>query len=375
MNERLAITHLVLSLDVGGLERMVIDLARQQRTAGHDARICCLWRKGTLAPQAEEFGVPVYAFEKTPGFSPGVAWRIADQLRTSRVEVLHTHNAPVHHYGVAAAVLARVPVIVNTEHGQHGWDASKNDQRLNRLFRSSLRWTGAVAMVSDETRQYHLANGGFPGKKCRVILNGIPVDRFASRRATPGSRLPSLRFGTVARLAPVKDHITMVEAFARVAAQCPAAELHIAGDGEMRPRIVERIAALRLDPSVHLHGAVHDIPGFLSTLDVFVMSSLSEGLPVALLEAMASGLPSVSTRVGGIPEVAPENEVAFYGPPHDSKALAAQMLRMANADLAAMGAAANAIVRRRYGIDRTADKYEQVYRELLGRGLARRFVA
>ena len=365
MRPRLAITHLVLNLEMGGLERMVIDLAREQRAAGHDVRICCLSRKGALSPQAELDGIPVCAFEKPAGFSPVATWRLADRLRASRVEVLHTHNSPVHHYGVAAVVLAQVPVIVNTEHGQHGWAPVRTDQRLKRLFRSSMPWTGAVVMVSEETRQYYLSNHSIPEDKCRVILNGIPIERFAAKRATPGSRRPWLRFGTVARLAPVKDHLTMVEAFARVAAQCPAAELHIAGEGEMRPRIAERIAALGLEACVHLHGAVQDIPGFLRLLDVLVMSSLSEGLPVALLEAMASGLPVVSTRVGGIPDVAPELDVAYYCPPGDAPALAAQMLRMAHSDLASMGAAANAIVRQQYGIAGTAARYEELYRELL----------
>src|SRR5438445_12764456 len=111
MPEPLAIAHLVLCLDVGGLERLTIDLAREQRAAGHDARIFCIGRKGALAAQAEACGIPVHAFGKEQGFSPTLVWKLAGELRRFRANVLHTHNPVVHHYGVAAAWLARVPAV------------------------------------------------------------------------------------------------------------------------------------------------------------------------------------------------------------------------------------------------------------------------
>lgn len=370
MSQPLAIAHLVLSLDMGGLERLVIDLAREQRAAGYDARIFCVWCKGVLAAQAQRHGIPLLEFGKERGFSPVLLLRMAGQLRRFRPDVLHTHNPVVHHYGVSAAILARVPAIVNTLHGQHGCQVAKTDRRLRRLYRCTLPWTGAVAMVSKETKAHYEVEWGVPSRKSRVVFNGIDVERFSSRPTLPGSCLPALRFGTVGRLVPVKDHVTLIDAFARVVSTWPQAELHIAGDGEERLHIEERVAALGLGKSVRLHGALQDIPGFLASLDVFVLSSLSEGLPVALLEAMANGLPVVSTRVAGLPSVAPENDVAFYCPPSNPEALAAQMSRMAQANLGAMGATARSIVKRRFSIRQTANEYEQIYRELLGRSIS-----
>lgn len=361
--ESLSIAHLVLSLDVGGLERLTIDLAGQQRAAGHDARIFCVWRKGALANQARNRGIPVEAFGKGQGFSPTLIWRLADQLRRFRADVLHTHNAMVHHYGVSAAILVRVPAIVNTLHGQHGTRLGGSDERLQRLYRFALPWTGVIAMVSEATKSHYLTEWGIPERKCRVVLNGIATDRFRTSRESR----PALRFGAVGRFAPVKDHVTLIDAFARVVAAFPEAELHIAGDGEERLRIEQRIAMNGLGRSVRLHGALDDIPEFLGSLDAFVLPSLSEGLPLALLEAMATGLPVVSTRLGGLTSVAPEDEVAFYCAPGDPEALAAQMIRMAHADMASMGAAGQSIVRRRFSVAQTALQYEEVYRELLGR--------
>src|SRR6185295_6955148 len=112
---------------------------------------------------------------------------------------------------------------VNTE---HGLGALTQNPRQIRIFRSTIPFTDAVVFVADEPRRFLWETNGFPPSKARIILNGIPVRPFAGRPATPGARAPRFRFGTVGRMVPVKDHATLLQAFAAIAARIPGSELH-----------------------------------------------------------------------------------------------------------------------------------------------------
>ncbi len=227
------IAHLVETLEVGGLERLAVDLAEKQNAGGHAARIYCIFEPGALAGEAEQAGVPVVAFNKPKGFSPGTIRRIAAHMQKDGIQILHSHNAVVHHYGVGGAILARVPVVVNTQHGF----GNLSRPRQARLFRAALPWTNAVALVSEDLRKVCISNRRIPAKKAVVIHNGIPISKFAQKRASPGSRRPQFRFGTVGRMVPPKDHGMLLEAFAKVLGAIPQAELHMMGDGHLREQL------------------------------------------------------------------------------------------------------------------------------------------
>ena len=223
------ILQLVANLDVGGLERLAVEMAKRQLRAGHETSICCMFHAGALARHAEHNGIRVRAFAKSPGFSVRFVLQLAQHLRSAGIQVLQTHNALVHHYGTLAARLAGVPVVVNTRHGSAL--ADWNDRR-ERLYKSALRWTDRVILVSADLQREFVNVSKVPLDKTRVILNGIDFEAFSEHRARPGSRYPAVRFGSVGRLVPEKDHATLLRAFARVAAQLDFAELHILGDGE-----------------------------------------------------------------------------------------------------------------------------------------------
>jgi glycosyltransferase involved in cell wall biosynthesis len=162
-----------------------------------------------------------------------------------------------------------------------------------------------------------------------------------------------------------KDHFTLLRAFAAVIAEIPQAELHIAGDGPLRSRLESFTQELNLADRVTFLGALPDTPQFLSQLDIFVLSSLNEGLPLALLEAMAASLPVVSTRAGGVEEAAVDAQNAFLSAPGDSKGLAQAMIRMARSpDLAQMGAFGRQIVQDRFRIEQTWQEYYKLFLSL-----------
>ena len=369
------IVQLVNNLDMGGLERLAVDLAYCQLAAGHVPTIYCLVHPGRIAAEAVANGVSVRSFEKPPGPHLSTAWKMAKQMRLDRPDVLHTHNHLVHHYGVIAGKFARVPVIVNTRHRaefrfESGPDGSRittesPDKKSDLIFRATLPWTGSVVMISEATRQFFVRYRGVPKAKTQVILNGANLERFLSVPADPGSVLPRVRFGIAARMVAEKDHFTLLRAFGVVAEEIPGAELQIAGDGPLREQLVEFTKRLKLQNRVHFLGALPHAAQFLSQLDVFVLSSLNEGLPLALLEAMATGLPVVSTRAGGVDEAAKDGQNAYLATVGDSNDLAQAMIRMARAsDLRQKGALGQRIVQEQFCIEKTWQGYYELFQAL-----------
>jgi glycosyltransferase involved in cell wall biosynthesis len=370
------IIQFVNNLDMGGIERLAIELARRQKDAGHTPLIYCLTYPGYFAREAEAYGIRIVAFQKTPGPSLRTVRDIIKMLRSDRPDILHTQSHLAHHYGVVAGRLAEVPVIVNTVHriemqiAQQGTKyvatMESPDRKADIIYGATMRWTDAVVVISEVTRQLLVRHRGLPAHKAHVILNGAPLERFACCPAKPGSAHPRIRFGAASRMVPEKDHFTLLSAFARVAESLPHAELHVAGDGPLRARIKDLIDHFGLNDRVILHGALRDMPDFLRHLDIFVMTSLNEGLPVTILEAMAAGLPIVSTRAGGIHEAAIEGLNARFVEPGDANGLALQMMQMArSSNLAQIGAYGRQLVAQRFQIERTCSEYENLFARLL----------
>ena len=369
------IVQLVNNLDMGGQERLVVDLAKCQIADGHRATIYCLTHPGRLASEAENAGIRVRAFNKPGGMHFSTVWKIAKELRQDQPDVLHTHNHLVHHYGVAAALLARIPVVVNTRHrAEHsivdGPDGPRlvvgaPDKKSDLIFRATMPWVDSVVMISEATRQFFINHRGIPEAKTRAILNGAHLESFLNVPAHPGSIAPRIRYGIAARMVAAKDHFTLLRAFAQVVTEIPQAELYIAGDGPLRERLEALTLALKLSGSVTFLGALPNTSKFLSELDVFVLSSLSEGLPLALLEAMAAGLPVVATRAGGTGEAAIDGKNAYLASPGDANGLAQAMIRMARVtNLAEMGAIGQQMVRDDFRIEQTWKKYHELFLSL-----------
>jgi len=357
------IAQAVESLEVGGLERMALDLALGFRNAGDEVSFCCVLRRGELADEALAHGFPVSVFDKQPGLSPDLPLRLAGHFRRHRVEVVHSHNPGIHHYVASAARLAGVRVVVNTRHGPL---MSSGKPYNERLFQFSLPFTDEVVFVSEQSRRVFLAQTGVPERLTSVIVNGIRLEPYRRQAAAPGSARPLIRFGAVGRLVPAKSHTTLIDAFALLHSRLPAATLRIAGDGPLRPDLQARVARAGLQSCITLAGHTADVPGFLRDLDIFVFSSKNEGLPMAILEAMAAGLPIVSTRVGGVPEVVPEGDVGWFCPIEDPAALADAMYAAAvSPDLERRGRRAIEHALARYSIEAMHAAYASLYRKYL----------
>jgi glycosyltransferase involved in cell wall biosynthesis len=351
------IVQLLPSLDLGGMERLAVDLALRQKAEGHEPSIYCTSHKGLFSSEAEAADVPVHSFGKTTGFSLRLVRDLASRLCVDRPHVLHAHNALVLHYAIAAARLARVPIVVNTRHGGNmNWDP-----HCERIWRQCVRWTDAVVFISKGVRDYYVTRDRLSRRNTSVIYNGINLEKFMTHPAHPATRPPRFRVGCVGRLVPAKDHLTLIRSFALVTSVMPEAELHILGEGPCRAEILQTAASLGIANRVFLHGVSHDVAGFLSTLDLFVLSSVDEGLPISLMEALAAGLPVVSTRLPGLTELAPESVVAGYCAPGQPESLAKEILNAAKRpDLLALGEAARRWARK-FCVGETWHQYQAVF--------------
>jgi glycosyltransferase involved in cell wall biosynthesis len=359
------IVQLVETLETGGMERIALDLARAQKSAGHDPIFYCMFEAGALGDEVRAAGISVVEFRKKPGFSVKFLSALARQLRRDGPQILHTHNPGVHHYGAIAAWIAGVPVVVNTRHGPA---TSFGRAYQERYFRAVMPLTDGVVFVCEDSQRYLVSRRRLSRKKSFVIPNGIDLQRFVAKPASPGSARPRIRFGTVGRMVPVKAHMTLIEAFSQIAQKLPHAELRIVGGGPLEPALREQVREKGLETRVHVEGVNRHVPDVLRSLDVFVLSSVSEGLPVVILEAMAAGLPIVSTRIGGVPEVAPEGAVSLLCTPDRPDELAAAMYHAAtDLDLFRMGRAAREIALSKFGLAQMWRQYESLYLDSLSK--------
>ena len=323
------ISHVVENLNRGGLERVVIDLAKAQAAAGHGCQVICLYDKGSLADELEAVGVPVVAAQKRDGADLRAIRRIRQALRAHRSQVLHSHNGIPHYYAMVAALGLGVQRTVNTRHGMGDINPSSR-----WLFKQSIRLTDVVVAVSEAAGRRLADTGTVPASKLRVIPNGIHVEPFQVRNDDARRHLaqalgfaPETRLiGFVGRLNWAKDLETMIAAFAQVRARYDDVALVLVGEGGERGLVEAAIDKADLQRDVVLLGDRSDVPQLLPAFWLFAMSSISEGYSIALLEACASALPIVATRVGGNGEIVADGSNGLVVPPRDPQALANAMI-------------------------------------------------
>jgi glycosyltransferase involved in cell wall biosynthesis len=350
---RLRIAHVTWCLDLGGLEKLLVEFGRHADRTRFDLHFVSLTTRGVLAADLERLGWPVTALEEPGGLQPGLVLRLAQLFRGIRADVVHTHDDRPLLYGAAAARLARVPRVVHTRHGQ----MARNSRRRVLLFRLAAGLADRVACVSDDATSMAVREGVSP-RRVLTIRNGIDLKRFAPTGPAPGGPVV-----TVARLSPEKDVATLVRAAAVAVRIMPSFRLEVAGDGACMPELRRLTAELRLAEHVRFHGGVRDIPAFLGRAALFALSSAEEGISLALLEAMARGLPTVATRVGGNPEVVRDGETGLLVPPRDPDALARAMLRVLGDPEAArkLGEVGRQRVETHFDVRCTVAAYERAY--------------
>ena len=365
---KLKVLILCQSLHTGGLEHMVVGLASHLNRDLIEGAIGCLGQEGDLADLARSSGIPVHALGKGPGIRPGFVLKLRRLLRREKIDVLHTHNAGCLVYGAPAAKLAGTAVLVHTEHGRL-MDELDNP-RLHRVERHLSRWADALVAVSEPTRARYAVLTGIARERIQTIENGIEVQRF-QRPADPrlrealGIRAEDHVVGVIARISEEKDHANLLRAMARVMEGAKNFKVLIVGDGPERAAVEALARQLRLDHKVVFTGRRDDVPVLLALVDVFVLPSKTEGMPLTLLEAMAAGKAVVCTAVGGMPDIIRDGKNGLLVPPeHEARLGEAILSLIRDRSLSdRLREAARKDAEQKYSIEHMVQAYEALYRE------------
>ncbi len=370
MSHAVRVMQIIDGLNFGGAEVLLRDLTRGLLARGYKVSA----RYSTPGPIAEEInsmGVPVKRLHRLGRIDPILLLRIWREIRRERPDVVHTHLFKSDFHGRLAARLAGVPVVVSTLHNCHNW---ARNPVLGRTYGLTARFADEIIAVSDEVRDHAVRYAHLDEKKVTTIPNAIPIERFMdAKELGPAIRqefgIPADApvLGIVARLTGQKDHENFLHAAALITEKAPRTRFLIAGEGPLRASLADLAAALDLAEVVYFTGARKDIPAIYGALDMLVFSSLWEGLPVALLEGMAAGLPVVATEVGGIPGVLEHGVSGIIVPPSDPDALAAACLKLINNPALGlqMGRAGFAHVKAHYSIDAMVEATSRLYLSLL----------
>ena len=364
------IAHVLSSFGLGGQERMALELASKQRAAGHFVVAISLsgQPEGPVAEGFRNAGVRAETVAKGDGLDASLPVRLAGRLREERVEVVHTHNPHALIYGAPAAGLARAAIV----HTKHGANPDRPRRRFLRRIASTLvdacvAVTPALAALARRDRECD-------PKLLHVIPNGIDMTRFAPRaearqraRAALGIPEDAWVIGTVGRLAPEKDQCLLVDAMAPLLDE--RRHLVIVGDGPEREALKKAISTTLRAQYVHMPGACSNVDEILAAFDVFALTSKTEGLPLVLLEAMATEVPIVSTAVGGIPDVVKHDATGFLFPSGEREALTSQLVRVLGSPTLArrVGVAGRKAIAQSHSADRMAESYESLYRDVIAK--------
>lgn len=364
------VCHVLHTLNVGGAEVLAQQIAMKLSTHFRPVFVC-LDAMGYLGEQLRSYGLTVEVVERRPGFDYRCARRIAQFMRHQNVQVVHAHQyAPFFYSSFARMFGVRYPILF-TEHGRDYPDF----RRLKRVYANKvlLGRRDCVVAVGECVRSALIANEGLPRSRVEVLYNGVDAKQFdpqrpSRKRARELLNLNEDEIGVVqvARLNRLKDYRTATHAMAQVCKVAPNVKYFIVGEGDERATIERTIQDLDLQRQVRMLGLRHDVPHLLEGMDVFLLTSLTEGIPLTVIEAMLAQLPCIATRVGGMEEVVCDGITGHISAANDPDDIAKKILSLiqSSATRLEMGKRGRERAIRLFHSDRMFDEYEHLYTQL-----------
>ena len=362
----LRVLFAITSMPVGGAETLLVNLVRRLDRDRFQPEICCLKEPGPLGLEiAEE--LPLHSGLLQSRFDLRVMTRLRELLRSRRIDAIVTVGAgDKMFWGRLAAWRERLPVILSAIHST-GWPDG-----IGLLNRCLTPITDGFIAVAERHGKFLVENQRFPERKVYVVPNGIDVQRFAPNlrarlrlRAELGIEESTPVCGIVAALRPEKNLDLFLQTAARTAERCDARFL-VVGDGPERFRLQMLSSRLSLDKRVMFLGSRSDVPELLNAMDLFALTSDNEANPVSIIEAMATGLPVVSTNVGSVSESVQHGVTGFLTPVRDVSQTAGhweRLFRQANLRQE-MGRNARRLVADRSSLERMVSGYEELIEQV-----------
>ena len=364
------ILHLIESSEQGGAESIVLLLCKAFREKGTNCVIGLL-QSGWLEHRLREEGfTTVFIEHKTP-YDFACLQNLRNVLVKHKIDIVHSHEFMMNTYGSIVGLLTLVPVI-STVHGRnYYWE-----KRRRRIAYRFVAWASKMVAVSDELTDFLVKRVGIPRVKMTRIYNGIDCSKFTLAASQKGNEslkdslsipLSSQVVGTVGMLSPVKNHLSLLKAASIVMKEDPETVFAIVGEGELLEQLQTVASELGIREKVIFTGLRNDVLRLIELFDVYACSSISEGISLSILEAMASGKPVVATRVGGNPEIVSDGVTGFLVPARDPEQMASKMLALLrNRRLAKQfGEEGRRTTYENFNLNKMADSYQKIYESAL----------
>ncbi len=359
----LKIMHLIASLSLGGGERLVLELAQHTNRDLFTSYVCAIgqFSKQTLLPKFQELGNAFYIVPSHKFYNLEMFRAIMAHIREQQIDVLHTHLIDADIVGGFLGRFLKIPVITTLHNAPQNYNHQRKDRRILAQLAARYATTHLVA-VSEHIRHLFIQEWHTPPDRISSIRNGIVLDRFLS--IAPGTTaVTPLTITNIASLTPQKAQHLLLEAAKIVLTEMPSVNFIIVGIGELKQALEAQAQALGISDRVTFTGLRHDIPDILAQSDIFVLSSLWEGLPVSAIEAMAAARAVVLTDVGGNHELVESGRYGLIVPSNDVPALAQSLLQLLRDEPArlSMGQAARTQVQQAFSMETFMRQYETVY--------------
>jgi glycosyltransferase involved in cell wall biosynthesis len=366
------VLHLVSSGGLYGAEQVILNLARTENVISYVGALHNTHNPNLeVIDEAKKRGLRTAVFESVGRVDVRTIFRIRRFLRNNDIDILHTHNYKVDIIGFAAALGSRTEWIATN----HVWHSINAKLRLYETVDALvLPFAKRIVAVSKEIREDLISTKVRP-ERIRVIGNGIDLDHFSQMRpieplkAALGIRAQDVVVTIVGRLSPEKGHRTFLEVARKLSANRDNVKFLVVGDGPLRDELHAEAARLDLGERLVFAGFRDDMPAIYALTDVLVSASSIEGLPMTILEAMASRVPIVATRVGGVPEVIKNGETGLLVESPDVEALQAQIESLVDdpSKRRRLSEAALEFVKTNHSYERMCEAYGLIYEEVLGR--------
>lgn len=368
VNQKIRIAFLVHTYGFGGLENMVTNLVNHLDPKRFESSIISFSPLKPVNNRVDPNHVRVFSLNKMGGNNPILIYKICQLLRKIDAQIVQTHNWGTALEGILGAKLARIPVIIHAERG------TIEDKKRNIIFQRFL-WALAkqVLSVSAAHRKKVTDITGFPQGQIKAIVNGVDTELFFPKpevknevRVSLGLKKGHICIGTVGSLRSVKNQILLINACKTILSGFSHVEVLIVGEGPLKNQLTQKVSTLGFSKRIHFLGTRTNIPEILNALDIFVLPSLSEGMPNAVLEAMACGVPVIATAVGGVPEIIEKPEDGIVINSQDERALidALTYLLENKEDRLEMGMRGRLRVLKHFSLKKMVGVYETLYQNM-----------
>ena len=362
---KINILHVIHSLDVGGAEKLVVEFTKGTNKDMFNVMVCCLDKIGELGEELISNGFDVETLDRRPGIDWRLVFRLRKLLKKKKIDVIHAHQYTSFFYSSLAKNFPKKPRLIFTEHGRFFPDQRRIKRVIFNPFLSKC--ASEIIAISEATKVAMVKFDNFPQNRVKIIYNGVTFKASSTNLFKKRSELnisnEDFVLSTAARLDPIKNYKMLITVMKRITRTVNNCKLLIAGNGPEYDTLSSEIIKNELTESVFLLGHRSDVKEIFSASDVFLLSSLSEGTSITLLEAMSAGLPAIATNVGGNPEIIVEGETGLLVKSNDAEAMADKVLYLHQNRMFAkqLGEAGKKRAEELFSYERMMDKYEQLY--------------